>query len=269
MAPSVIAFMDSTRSSASVTLSVWNGLFLREASVRVSGARAAWLWLLLEPIAHLTILMVIFSTVRKQLMPGIDFALFLAIGILGFDLFRHSAMRSMAAISANLALFAYRQVKAVDVVLVRAFLEGVIQLFVGLVMLSGMALFGFDVLPGDPLTVLCVLALFWILGTGVGLMLSVGSTLIPELGRVASLCFMPLYFLSGVLFSPAMLPPEFREWLLLNPLMQGLELLRSAFAPGYPAVTGLHLDYLMAFAALALFFGLALHVRFRARLVMQ
>ncbi|MER2515715.1 MAG: ABC transporter permease [Candidatus Accumulibacter phosphatis] len=261
--------MYSTRSSVSITLSTWSALFLREAVSRVSAGRAAWLWLLVEPVAHLTILMVMFSSIRHRIMPGFDFALFLAIGILGYNLFRHSAMRSMAAISANRALFAYRQVKPVDVVLVRAFLEGVIQLFVGLIMFSGMSLAGFDALPHDPLTVMLVYTLFWIFGTGVGLALSVGSTLIPEVGRVANLCFIPLYFLSGVLFSPAMLPPALRDWLLLNPIMQGLELARGAFSPSYQEVTGLGLGYLMAFAFVSLFFGLALHVRFSRRLLMQ
>ncbi len=267
--PTMIAFMDNTRLSAAITLSVWKALFLREAISRVSGARAAWLWLLLEPIAHLTILMIIFSTIRKRIMPGFEFVLFLAIGLLGYNLFRNSAMRSMAAISANRALFAYRQVKPVDVVLVRAFLEGVIQLLVGLVMLTGMSLAGFDVLPRDPLTVLSVFALFWLFGTGMGLMLSVGSTLIPEIGKVTNLVFIPLYFLSGVLFSPAMLPPGLREWLLLNPLMQGLEVMRHAFSSEYHVVAGIDIYYLTAFAFASLLLGLALHVRLAARLVMQ
>ncbi|MBL8394656.1 MAG: ABC transporter permease [Candidatus Accumulibacter sp.] len=261
--------MDKTRSSAGITLAVWKALFLREAVTRVSGGRAAWLWLLLEPVAHLAILMLIFSTIRRRFMPGFDFALFLAIGILGYNLFRNSATRSMAAISANRALFAYRQVKPVDVVLVRAFLEGGIQLCVALVLFSGMLLLGFDVLPVDPLTVFSVFALFWLFGTGLGLILSVGSTLIPELGRVANLLFIPLYFLSGVLFSPAVLPPELRDLLLLNPVMQGLELLRSAFSSQYHVASDIDIAYLAAFTLVSLFFGLAVHVRFATRMAMQ
>ncbi|WP_291991745.1 ABC transporter permease [Candidatus Accumulibacter sp. ACC003] len=261
--------MDNIRSSASITLSVWNAIFLREAVSRVSGGRAAWVWLLVEPVAHLTILMVVLSTVRHGITLGIDFALFLAVGILGYTLFRSTALRSMAAISANRALFAYRQVKPVDVVLVRAFLEGVIQLFVGLIMFAGMLLAGFDVVPYDPLTVMLVYGLFWLFGTGIGLMLSVGSTLIPELGKVANICFIPLYFVSGVMFPPVLLPPEVLDWLLLNPIMQGVELARSSFSPSYTTVTGLDVGYVAAFAFASFFFGLALHVRFARRLLMQ
>lgn len=261
--------MSEPRSSAQITLAVWKALFLREAVTRVSDARAAWLWLILEPVAHLAVLMVIFSTIRQRLMPGFDVALFLAIGIVGFNLFRNSATRSMAAISANQALFAYRQVKPVDVVLVRAFLEGVVQALVALVLFAGMSLFGFDVLPGDPLAAFAVFGLFWLFGTGLGLMLSVGSTLIPELGRVANFLFIPLYLLSGVLFSPVVMPPALREVLLLNPLMQGLEILRAAFSVEYHMIAGLSLDYLSAFALLSVFLGLALHVRFARRMTRQ
>jgi capsular polysaccharide transport system permease protein len=257
------------RSHIEVAFAVWRALFLREAVTRVSESRAAWLWLLLEPVAHLAIVMVIFSAVRGRLAGGVDFALFLAVGILGYNLFRNSATRSMAAISANRALFAYRQVKAVDVVLVRSFLEGVIQFFVGGVLLAAMSVFGFDTLPHDPLSVFAIFGIFWAFGTGVGLILSAGSTLVPEIGKLASLLFVPLYFLSGVLYSPAILPLQMREWLLVNPLVHGLELLRGAFFHNYALVSGVEINYLVFFACASVFLGLALHVRFAARLVME
>jgi capsular polysaccharide transport system permease protein len=56
---------DNARSSASITLSVWNAIFLREAVSRVSGGRAAWVWLLLEPVAHLTVLLVVLSALFR------------------------------------------------------------------------------------------------------------------------------------------------------------------------------------------------------------
>ncbi|MCM8612194.1 ABC transporter permease [Accumulibacter sp.] len=257
------------RSHLTIALAVWKALFLREAVTRVSGSRAAWLWLILEPVAHLSIVMLIFSAVRRRLFDGVSFALFLAIGILAYNLFRNCATRSMAAISANRALFAYRQVKAVDVVLVRAFLEGVIQFFVGGVLLAAMSVVGFHTLPHDPLAVFFLFAVFWAFGTGVGLILSAGSTLVPEIGKLATLFFVPLYFLSGVLYSPRILPPEMREWLLLNPLMHGLELLRAAFFANYTVVSGVEVGYLVTSTCASIFLGLALHVRFSSRLVME
>jgi capsular polysaccharide transport system permease protein len=75
-----------------------------------------------------------------------------------------------------------------------------------------------------------------------------------------------MYFMSGVMFSPAMLPPVARELLLLNPVMHGLEEMRAAFFPGYHRAAGVDLGYLAAFAFLSFLFGLALHVRFALKL---
>jgi capsular polysaccharide transport system permease protein len=258
--------MNRSRSSWSITLSVWKALFLREAVSRLATGRAAWLWLLLEPLAHVAILMVLFSTIRTGSVAGADFAMFLALGVIGFNLFKHAAMRSMEAVSANAALFAYRQVKPVDTVLVRAALEGAIQFFVGVLVLAGASLFGLEVLPHDPLGVMAAFFLLWLFGAGLGLMLSVGVTLVPEIGKVAKLLFTPLYFMSGVMFSPAMLPAEARELLLLNPIMHGLEGMRASYFPGYHRATGVDLGYLAVFALLSFLFGLALHVRFAIKL---
>jgi len=259
--------MSISRTPLDVTISVWKALFLREALTRLSAGRSAWLWLLLEPVAHVAFLMIIFSTIRQRVLPGVEFALFLAIGVIGFHLFKNSAQRSIGAISANMALFAYRQGKPIDSVLVRIFLEGVIQLFVGVSLLSIMALFGFDVLPNDPLRAITAWMLLWLFGAGLGLMLSVGATLVPEIGKIANLTFTPLYFISGVFFAPFMMPAVIQEYLILNPIIHGLEGLRSAFFRGYPNIAGISLSYLAVFSLLTVFFGLLLHMRFSNKLV--
>lgn len=259
--------MNTVRPSKHVMLSVWKALFLREALTRLSVGRAAWLWLLLEPVFHLTFLMVLVFTVRQRHLPGVEFAQFLAIGILSFQMFKHSARRSMDAIPANAALFSYRQIKPVDTVLIRAMLEGLLQLVISVILLSGMNLIGIPIVPHDLLGVIIALTLLWLLGTSLGLVLSVSSALIPEIGKVARLIFMPLYFMSGVMFAPFMMPPRLQELFLLNPIMHGIELTRAAFFSGYQLAAGVDMLYLLNFILGLMFLGLALHVRFATRLV--
>ncbi len=112
------------RSSSLIAWTVWKALFLREAVARLSAGRAAWLWLLLEPVVHLVFIIVLFGFVLQRVVSGIDYSLFIATGILGFILARNTATRSKEAINANDTLFTYRQVFPVDTVLVRAALEG-------------------------------------------------------------------------------------------------------------------------------------------------
>ena len=154
------------RSSISITWAVWRALFLREAVSRLSAGRAAWLWILLEPLVHLIILYVLFGFILQKVVSGIDGGLFITTGLLGFFMAQNTALRCMEAINANAALFAYRQVHAVDTVLVRAALEAVLLLISALVLLLGLGLRGLKVALQDLLLVMVSLEALWVAGVG-------------------------------------------------------------------------------------------------------
>ncbi len=257
------------RSSASITWAVWKALFLREAVARLSAGRAAWLWILLEPLVHLIFLNVLFGFILQQVVSGIDGGLFIVTGLLGFFMAQNTALRCKDAIDANTALFAYRQVLAVDTVLVRAALEAVLLLISALVLLLGLGFLDYTILPQDFLLVMVSFAALWLAGLGLGLILSVAAELIPEVGKVFGMMFRPLYFLSAVMYPVTAIPPAYRDWLLLNPLVHGIESLRVGFFPQYHAVAGVSLAYLLGFAMVTVCLGLALHVRFATRFVTQ
>lgn len=261
--------MQSTRSSLAVTLSVWKALFLRESLSRLFAARGAWFWLFAEPVFHVAYLMVLFTVARVRTVGGIDTGVWIMVGLLAFFMFRRTGMQVMNAISANRALFAYRQVKPADTVLVRGGLEGFLMTIMVCILLAGAALLGFDVVPDDPLKVLEAFFGLWLVGMGFGLITSVAAELAPQLSRSVNLMMMPLYLLSGVMFPLSVVPPPYRDWLLLNPVAHGLEAARLGFAPFYHAVPGLSMGYLYGFALVSVFLGLALHRRFGLRLATQ
>jgi capsular polysaccharide transport system permease protein len=258
--------MENERSPTEVTLSVWKALFLREAASRLSRERAAWLWLLVEPIAHIGFLMLLFSTIRVRVVGGIDTAVWIMVGLLAFFMFRRSAQQAMSAVGANQALYTYRQVKPVDTVLVRAALEGFLMLLVTVIVMSGAGLFGFEIVPADPLAVLAVLGGMWLIGLGFGLVASAASELVPEVGRFIGVMLQPLYFFSGVIFPIAHVPQPYRDWFMLNPLAHGLEAARVGFAPHYQAVPDTSIGYIYGCALGVVFLGLALHFRFSTQM---
>ena len=261
--------MQSTRSSLNIMLSVWKALFLREALGRLFSARAAWFWQLANPVFHVAYLLFIFTMGRIHSVGGFDTALWIVAGLQAFFMFDRTATQVGHAISANQALFAYRQVKPVDTTLVRALLEGLLVLVVTVILLVGLAMFGHPVLPADPLAVIEAFFGLWLLGIGLGLITSVAAHLIPELDRIVNLIMMPMYLISGVMFPLSAIPSPYREWLLLNPVSHGLEAARLGFAPYYHAVPELSIAYLYACAVVMIFVGLALHRRFAQRLLTQ
>jgi capsular polysaccharide transport system permease protein len=124
-------------------------------------------------------------------------------------------------------------------------------------------------MPADPLSVMLGVLGMWLFGLGWGLVASVGQSLIPELENVNNMLMMPLYFISGTILPVSQIPPQYVDWLLLNPLVHGLEVIRHGFSDYYYAVPGSNLYYLYACALSLLFLGLALHRRFALKLTTQ
>lgn len=248
---------------------MWRALFLREAVQRLFSARAAWLWLLLEPIFHIAFMMFLFATVRMRVVGGIETWLWLMAGFLTFFVFRRSGQQGMNAITANKSLFAYRQVKPVDTVLARAFLEGFLMLLVIAFFFAAVLLAGGDLVLASPLTVIAAMFAIWLLGVGFGLMASVAVDIFPELGKIINMLMTPLYFVSGVIFPVTSVPQPYRDWLLFNPLVHCVESARLGFASYYEAVPDTNLSYAYGVALLMIFTGLLLQVRYSERLVAQ
>jgi capsular polysaccharide transport system permease protein len=257
------------RSPWQVTWSVWQALFIREAVGRLYHRRAAWVWLLFEPMVHIGFLMFIFSLLSVRVIGGIDSAIWIMVGMLGFFTFRRTMSISMGAVAMAKPLFTYRQVKPVDAVLVRAVMEGLLMLFISILILLLSALFDYKVWPDQPLLVLESYFLLWLLGLGIGMMLSVPRELIKETEDIVSMIMTPVYFLSGILVSVSVIPLPYRNLVIVNPVSHVIDALRSGFARDYQVFEELSLIYPLMVGFTTLFLGLAMHRVFNHRLTQQ
>lgn len=176
-------------------------------------------------------------------------------------------MRIKDAITANDTLLTYRQVLAVDTVLVRAGLEALLFIISALCLFIGLGLIGYQVFPHEFLQVMLAFVALWLAGVGLGLILSVSSQLIPESGKVGGVILGPLYFVSGIMYPPSAIPPAYQSWFLLNPFVHGIETIRTGFFPQYHTIPGVSMGYLLAFVMVTICLGLALHVRYATRVV--
>jgi capsular polysaccharide transport system permease protein len=257
----------SPRNPWQVTRSVWYALFIREALARITGDRFAAFWMLVEPI----VFVILFVSVRELLgriryVAGADFVPWLFVGLMTFFLFREGMTRSIGAINANKALFLYRQVKPVDAIIVRCFLEGLLKTIVFALMVIGAALLGFESIPFAPLEAMFAWFSVWLLGVGIGLVLSVGANLIPEIGRIVKMISFPLLILSAVMFPIHLLPHQIQIYLLYNPILHGIESIRLGFFRGYATHSSVNIPYLYYWSITSIALGLVLHVSFSNRL---
>ena len=261
--------MAKARNPLSITFSVWQAIFLREALDRLFDMRAAWLWLLLEPVFHIGFFAVAYTAMHMHAVGGMDIAIWIIVGLLGFFLFRRTGIQVMHAPESNRPLFAYRQVKPFDTAIVRGVLEAFLMLIISVVILSIAALLGRAVLPDDFLLVISAAFGLWLCGLGYGLVASVLIELVPELKHILNILMFPLYILSGPIWPISTMPEPYRGLLMLNPLAHGLEAARMGFVDYYHAAPGVSLGYLYTFSIASIFLGLLLYRRFALRLVMQ
>jgi capsular polysaccharide transport system permease protein len=257
----------NTRSSWAVATAVWRALFLREALTRLFASRAAWAWLVLEPVFHIAYLVVIFTVIRVRSVGGFDTTVWIVVGLLAYFVFERVSTQTANAITGNRSLFAYRQVLPIDTMLVRAVLELVVLAVVAVVVFGAAALLGHNVLPNDPLEALVAIAALWLLAVGWGLIRAVLQDLVPETEIVLNFVMKPMYIISGVIVPLASIPLPYRDWLMYNPVAQGIEAAREAFAVNYHAASGLSVPYLLTCTVVLLFVGMLLMRQFSARLV--
>jgi capsular polysaccharide transport system permease protein len=258
-----------TRNPLAVSWAVWQAVFLREALDRLFGMRFAWCWLLFEPVLHIGFTVILFSLIRVFSVGNADVVIWLMVGLLAFFLFRRTAVQVLHAIDSNKDFFAYRQVKPFDAALARAVLEAFIMVLITVILLVIAAMFGHEVMPVDPLLVFVAAIGLWLFACGYGIITSVCMKLVPESKHVFNLLILPLYIVSGVIWHLRAIPMPYREWLMINPIAHGLELVRLGYFSDYHAVPGVSLWYLYAWTGCALCFGLMLYRAFHLRLVMR
>lgn len=249
----------ATRSAFKIQRDVIYALLLRELSSRFGKSRGGFIWVLVEPIAHVLVPMAIFGYIRNRMVPGVEFPVFLVYGILPFLLFKAICLQIVNGVNSSQGLLSYRQVHLLDVFVAKAMAYAVIQAVVFALVLTGLALFGFDVLPGRPVEFAGVLALTVILAFGVGLVLAALASLIPDARSIITVMFMPLYFVSGVLFPTSRFPDEVVRWMAVNPVLHLVELSRVTAVHGFEPMKYLSLNYVLVLVLVTTIIGLMLY----------
>ncbi|MCK8066945.1 ABC transporter permease [Cobetia sp. 1CM21F] len=259
-----------TRNPLRVTWSVWHALFMREAVARTMADRMAWFWMLFEPIAVIAIMVGIRALLAGgHRISGAEFVPWMITGLLAFFLFRENMMRSIGAVDANKGLFTYRQVKPIDPVFVRCYLEGMIKTLILILFVLVGSLLGLELIPYDPLWAIWSWLSLWTLGASIGILVSVVSELIPEIGKLLKITGFPLLLISGVIFPINLIPHEYQVYVIWNPIVHGVEEFRKAFFSGYHTLESINLMYLWIWALGMMTLGLLLHIRFSWRLRAQ
>jgi capsular polysaccharide transport system permease protein len=251
--------MRKKRSPWQIQHDVVAALILRELKTRFGAHRLGAVWLFLEPAAHIGVMLLIFRYLKHAGPPGIDSSVFLLTGIVPFFLFRNIALRVMESVEGNRALFSYRVITPMDTFLARWLLEVILYSAV-FILVAGLLLWtGIEFALYRPLTFVASVLLLALIGLGLGMLLCVLGDVMPEAKPFVRLLFLPLYFLSGVIFPISRVPAVYHDWLLWNPILHAIELSRQAFFVNYQLVADVSLRFVVETTLVLLFAGLSLY----------
>lgn len=234
-------------------------LFVRDLRGRVQGRWEALVWTVLEPLAHVMLILALVGFRQHVVSPNVELPVFLITGMIPYFIFRNLARRLPLVVAQNRGLFAYRQVRPLDAMTARAAVELGLYSAVYLIALGVLGWLGYHCVPRAPLELAGVSAVLIALGIGLGLVFVVVQNNRPRLANTISLSFLPLYLLSGVIFPVHNLSPGVRDVLLWNPVLHLIELSRFYFIPQHTLLPGAGIAYPAAFTLVTVALGMAMY----------
>jgi len=256
-------------SALATQIRVINALILRETKTRYGNHKIGFLWALIEPLVGVSVFVAIFANLRNDNPGGMPLVPFMLVGFICFGMFRDPWGSMQSAISNSRNLLTFPQVTTFDVIMARGILGILVSFFVLGFLLYMAHLAGFEVRCERPLGVLMVCGLLCVFGLGVGFLFASLEPLIPSIKQFGSQVLgRPLYFSSGLFFTIDSIPAGIREYLLYNPVLHLIELVRGEFFYEFETSYG-SWSYasLWAFTTLAL--GLLVHQAVHKRAIVK
>jgi capsular polysaccharide transport system permease protein len=245
------------RRSFAIQLRVLHALLMREIITRFGRKNLGVLWLIGEPMIFTLGVATLWTLYGMHHTSAIPIVAFAVTGYSSVLMWRNAATRCSSAVEQNKALLFHRNVQVIDVLLMRNLLEvggatcSFIVLGVFFVSVGAMRA------PLNPLEVVFGwLMLAWF-GAGLSMVLGAASALSDVVERLWHPTAYLLFPLSGAGFMVDWLPQKLQQYVLLLPMVHGVEILREGWF-GNVVQTHYNLGYMAAVCLLLSLAGLYL-----------
>jgi len=229
--------MDANGASVGVSLAqswriqrrvIW-ALLLREILTRYGRHNIGFLWLFAEPMLFTLMVTALWTATKSVHGSSLPIVSFAVTGYSSVLLWRNMPSRCVKALEPNLSLLYHRNVRPIDIFLSRLALEAIGATISFVFLILFFHFLGWLDYPEDILEVVaawCMLAWF-----GGSLALFIGalseqSETVEKLWHPAAYILFPL---SGAAFLVDALPVEAQRYVLMLPMVHGVEFLREGY----------------------------------------
>lgn len=215
--------------SFTIQLRVIGALLMREILTRYGRHNIGFMWIFVEPMLFTLGVTTLWSFAKTNHGSSIPIVAFAITGYSSVLLWRNMPGRCVGAVEPNLALTYHRNVKVIDIFAARILLEAVGATISFIVLSVFFIAIGWMQGPQDVLKVILGWFMLAWFGTSVALLmgsLSERSEIVEKLWSPATYLLFPL---SGAAFMIDWLPPAAQKFLLLLPMVHGVEILREGY----------------------------------------
>jgi len=247
-------------------INVMHAVILRDIRSRYFNHGLGFLVVPLFPVAHMGLLLAIYTAMDRRAVFGDDLVLFFATGLIPVLMFNYISRFMSVSVLTNKGMLAFPAVHLLDIVLARSILEivGIVIsiLFVVVILIS----VGSDPVPQSPRDAALALLCVSVLSIGVGIIVSVISAIFPFVSMAYALFTAIIYLSSGAPIYLQSLPDIVVYYCSFNPTFHAVEWVRSAYYLGYQAQ---YLDktYLVGWAIGSLAVGLYMERALRPQIL--
>lgn len=215
------------RQGWAVQLRVIHALMIRELTTRFGRENIGFLWIMVEPLLFAVLVGVLWRLSKGPEEHGMSIIALVVSGYIPITLFRHGVSRSVAIFTANSSLLYHKQIKLLDFILVRFIIEILGGMMAYIFIASILILFGEFPIPANVGLLIAgwfIYALFCFSICLIIAPLSEMSEVMEKFIPVTTYVMIPF---SGLFYMVSWMTPNVREFLLLSPFVNGMEMMRK------------------------------------------
>lgn len=208
-------------------------VMLRDMRSRFFNHGIGFLMVPLWPLAHMVMLLIIYNVLGRSTPYGSSLNVFFATGLVPTLTFMYVSRFMAVSLLNNRNMLSFPVVKALDIVMARAFLEFTGCCLTVALLFALLLALGDNPLPLDPFEATGAFLTSLALAIGMGMLVSVVVMFFRGFLTLYFLSMLVVYISSGTLFVASSLPDSVAIPLSYNPILQCVEWMRTAYYPSY------------------------------------
>jgi capsular polysaccharide transport system permease protein len=182
---------------------------------------------MVEPLLFAGLVGILWHFTHGATEHGVSVVAFVASGYIPITLFRHGVARSIAVFTANQSLLYHRQIKIVDFILSRFIIEILGGMMAYLFMAVVLICFGEFPIPSNIGLLIAGWALYALFCFSVCLVLAPLSEVSEVMEKFIPVSTYIMIPFSGLFYMVSWSTPNVRDFLLLSPFVNGMEMMRE------------------------------------------